>query len=165
MECWLIWLSMEWCFLNSAERLVKVIAVEPRHLVKLRADTYLVIQHQIDQAFTVDQHKPFDRQRELNRLGSEAGSSNEYTAFGFLPGQGAIKRLQVGAADGALPAFGLHVDLFQPQCVERDHAINAAVTTAADLLQRLTVRAVAQAVQHIKNDVLEARRARLQQIV
>lgn len=47
--------------LNSAKRLIKVIAVEPRHFVKLRADTDLVIQHQIDQAFTVDQYKPFDR--------------------------------------------------------------------------------------------------------
>ena len=47
--------------LSSAKRLIKVIAVEPWHLVKLRADTDLVIQHQIDQAFTVDQYKPFDR--------------------------------------------------------------------------------------------------------
>lgn len=89
-----------------------------------------------DQAFTVDQHHPLDRAREVNGLGGEVGSGNEYSAFGFLPGQGAIKRLQVGAADGALPALGLHVDLFQPQCVQRDHAVNAA-----DLLQRLTVRA------------------------
>lgn len=50
----------KWCFLGSAERPVKVIAVEPRHLVKLRADTNFVIQHQIDQAFTVDQYQSFD---------------------------------------------------------------------------------------------------------
>ncbi len=35
----------KWCFLGSDERPVKVIAVEPRHLVKLRADTNFVIQH------------------------------------------------------------------------------------------------------------------------
>lgn len=47
-------------FLNSAERLVKVNAVEPMDLVKLRADTNFVIQHQLDQAFTVNQYQSFD---------------------------------------------------------------------------------------------------------
>jgi hypothetical protein len=31
-------------------------------------------------------------------LGSEAVGGDEYTALGILPGQGAIKRLQIGAA-------------------------------------------------------------------
>src|SRR3546814_671073 len=121
--------------------------------VNLRANAHIVVEHQIDQAFAIDQYQPLNRAREFNGLGGEAGSGDEYTAFGFLPGKGAIKRLQVGAADGALPALGLHVDLFQPQCVQRDHAVNAAVATATDLLQRLTVRAVAEAVQDVEYDV------------
>lgn len=58
--------------LNSAERLVKVNTVGPRYLAMLRADADLVIQHQTDQTFTVDQQKPFDRGCELDRLDSEA---------------------------------------------------------------------------------------------
>ena len=124
-----------------------------------------MVEHQVYQAFTVDQYQPLDRVREVNGLGGEARGGNEYTAFGFLPGQGAIKRLQVGTPDGVLPALGLHVDLFQPQCVQRDDAVDATVATAADLLQSLPVRAIAQVVQHVEYDVLEACRAGLQQIV
>lgn len=78
---------------GSAERFVEVVTVEPGHFVKLRADPHLVVEHQVYQAFTVDQYQPLDRAREVNGVGGEAGGGNEYTAFSFLPGQGAIKRL------------------------------------------------------------------------
>src|SRR5690606_14831353 len=59
--------------------------------------------------------------------------------FGLLSCQRAVEGLQFRAADGALPALGLHVDLLQPQRVQRDHAVNAPIAAAAHLLQGASV--------------------------
>ncbi|MNN57873.1 hypothetical protein D3C81_1728850 [compost metagenome] len=82
-----------------------------------------------------------------------------------MPGERTIKSLQFRATYRALPALGLHVNLFQPQLVERDNAVDAGIARAADTLQVVAAGAVPQAMKHIEHDHFKAVRADLQQAI
>ncbi|MNF00274.1 hypothetical protein D3C80_1990780 [compost metagenome] len=90
---------------------------------------------------------------------------NEHPALGLLPRERTIKSLQFRTAHRALPALGLHVNLFQSQLVERDNAVDAGITRAAHTLQIVAAGAVPQAMKHIEHDHFKAVRADLQQAI
>lgn len=58
---------------------------------------------------------------------------------------------------GVLPALGLDVDLLQPEAVERDDAVDAAVTRATNALKVGAVGAVAHGVEQIEHELLGER--------
>jgi len=115
-----------------------------------------MIHHQVHKPRAVYQHNTGHRFGEADSVRRKARGSDENAALCFLPGECSIERLQFRPANRVLPALGLNVNLFQPQFIERDNAVDAGITGTADTLQIITTGAVTQAMKHIQHDHFEA---------
>lgn len=96
--------------------------------------------------------------RELQRLRGVARRGDEDAFLGPLPRQCAVERLDLGPPDRALPTLGLHIDLFQPEPVQRNDPVDARIARAADALQIRPVGPIAHTVQQVEHQRLEERR-------
>ena len=120
---------------RSSRSVIEIVAIDLGNLNMSNAHAYPVIEHQLSHLGTVNQYDLLHRGRVLDGLGTESRRCNEDSFARSLARQGTEKRLYLGAANYALPTFGLHVHLFQPQLVERDDSVNTAITRASHALK------------------------------
>lgn len=80
---------------------------------------------------------PFYRFSEVDRMSGETRCCDENAAFGFLPGERTVERLQLRAAHCVLPPLGLHVNLLESQLIERDNAVDAGIARVPTLCRSL----------------------------
>lgn len=129
----------------------EVVGVDALHFVAgLEGDAEAVVDHEGSEFFAVDEDDAgivFGGGRES--LLSEGGRRDEDSFFGAMFGECAGKFLNLGAANGILPALRLEIDAVQAEAVFVDDAVDPAVAAAADGAASVLAGA---AVAHFKHE-------------
>lgn len=112
-----------------SSRLGKVVTIDPRQPDRLVRHSHPVLDHQGREPSAVDQHDGIrDLLAELSGLPGETGRCDEDPLLRAAASERAEECLDLGAPDVTLPTLGLDVDLLQAEFVQRDRAVNPAIT-------------------------------------
>src|SRR5215203_5406159 len=87
-----------------------------------------MLDHEAGQFRAIDKDNPFDRAREFYGLLGERRGRNEDALVRALTRERPVETLHFWPPDHSLPPLCLHVHLLEARAVQRDNAIDAAVT-------------------------------------